>query len=63
MSEDQAMRAVGEDEPLMIAWTTYKQTPAYANSLKWANQGEPYAEGSLWAAFVEGFKAGGGTVK
>lgn len=60
MTEGRVMRAVGENEPLKVAWNTYKETADYANTLKWANVGEPYAEGSLWAAFMAGYYAGGG---
>ena len=41
-------------DPLMIAWEAYKQSPAYANSRKWAQQ-EEHVDGSMWAAFMTGF--------
>ena len=49
-----AMTAVSKDHPLMKAWTVYQQTKEYENTLKWA---PTHSQGSLWAAFVEGFKA------
>lgn len=50
------MRAVGDDEPVMVAWKAYKATEEYANALKWATDAR-HVEGSLWAAFSEGFAA------
>lgn len=47
-------RAVGKDEPLMIAWTAYKKTAHYANLLVWAGK---HCEGELWGAFSQGFLA------
>lgn len=43
------------DSPLMKAWQAYKQTPEYANTRKWALD-ERHVDGSLWAAFSEGFR-------
>lgn len=70
-----AMQKVPDDHPLMIAWEKYKVTEEAASADKWARtirlsellQGEvivshPYLEGSLWAAFVAGFKAAGGAI-
>jgi len=54
------MRQVQNDEPVMVAWQAYQRTEAYANTLLWAGKN---AEGSLWAAFCEGFKAAGGEIK
>ena len=52
---------VPKDAPLMVAWDAYKATEEFANSRTWA--GIPaHTEGSLWAAFVEGWKAAGGAV-
>lgn len=34
---DGAMCPVPQDHPLMIAWTAYKATPEYANTLHWAS--------------------------
>lgn len=53
-------RAVSPDELVMVAWRAYKETEAYKNTIMWAGRNN---EGGLWAAFVEGFKAGGGEVK
>lgn len=74
MSE--VMRAMGKDEPLMIAWEAYRHTDEYANSLKWAMTADlhmtaspgvqrlqhPHTEGSMWAAFMAGWIAAGGKV-
>jgi len=38
----------------MIAWEVYKQSDSYENTKKWAAHPE-HIEGSLWAAFSEGF--------
>lgn len=45
---------VPENAPLMLAWKKYRASPEFTNSLKWAQQAE-HTEGSLWAAFVEGW--------
>lgn len=48
----------GTDSPLMKAWDAYKATEEYRNTRTWA--GVPaHTEGSLWSAFVEGYKAAG----
>lgn len=52
MSE--AMGAVLANDPLMVAWTAYKATPAYANTKKWAASPQD-VDGSLWAAFAQGW--------
>jgi hypothetical protein len=54
---DGTMAPVPANHPLMIAWTEYEASPDYARSYGWAKKGAEYVEGSLWAAFVEGFKA------
>jgi hypothetical protein len=53
-----AMTPADKNSPLMIAWTAYKLTDDFANTRKWAfyNNGE-HVDGSLWAAFMEGFNA------
>lgn len=48
--------ALPKDDPIMVAWGTYKDSPEYANSLKWAAH-EEHREGSLWAAFITGWQA------
>jgi hypothetical protein len=50
-------KPIPEGAPLMQAWLAYKGTPEFANTLSWAGK---LNEGSLWAAFVEGWKAAGG---
>lgn len=54
----QNQRAVGENEPVMIAWKAYQQTDDYANTLSWAGK---HCVGELWAAFSQGFYAGSDT--
>jgi len=50
------MTPVPKDHPLMIAWDAYKATEDYANTRTWA--GIPaHVDGSLWAAFEQGFRA------
>lgn len=64
-------RAVGEDEPLMIAWKAYQATPEFSNTKQWAETMQltirtgpeikidhPHLQGSLWACFVAGYTAG-----
>ena len=46
---------VPHDAPVMVAWTAYKQTEEYANTLRWVNT--EHSKGSLWAAFEQGFRA------
>ena len=60
---DQAMAQVPADDPLMIAWNTYKTTEEFANTKKWAMEAEVrvehhHTDGSLWAAFEQGYRAG-----
>lgn len=42
--------------PLAEAWKKYASTPEYENTFRWASSPED-TEGSLWAAFSEGFLA------
>lgn len=56
MNESITEGAVPADHPMMIAWEKYKTSPEYANSFKWA-QHKQHRTGSMWAAFVEGYKA------
>ena len=48
------MMALSSDDPRMKAWEAYKQTEAFSTSRKWALR-EEHVEGSLWAAFLEGW--------
>ncbi len=48
-----AMRAVGDNEPVMTDWKQYKESPEYANTRKWAQLAH-HVDGSLWAAFSAG---------
>lgn len=50
------MTPVPENHPLMVAWNAYKLTEDYANTLRWAVRSE-HTEGSLWAAFEQGWRA------
>ena len=52
-----AMQPVPKDSPLMKAWEEYKASADYANSCKWARHAsDEFVDGSLWAAFAEGFR-------
>ena len=50
---------VPTDAPLMKAWETYKASEEFQNTRRWALH-EEHVEGSLWAAFLEGWLAAGG---
>lgn len=50
------MAAVPTDSPVMVAWTSYKETEEFTNSKRWVVYPE-HADGSLWAAFYKGFYA------
>src|SRR5215813_4795445 len=50
------MTPVRDDDPRMKAWKVYSASDEYANTKKWALHAE-HVEGSLWAAFIEGFAA------
>lgn len=50
------MRALKDDEPIMVAWKRYQETDDYDNTFKWAAHSE-HRKGSLWAAFMGGFLA------
>ena len=45
-----------KDHPLMIAWELYKSTEDFENTRRWA-QYEAHVTGSLWAAFMEGWRS------
>jgi hypothetical protein len=53
------MAPVPPDSPLMIAWELYSATEAYANTRRWALH-DQHVDGSLWAAFHEGWRCHGG---
>jgi hypothetical protein len=53
---DTVMRQVRKDDPLMIAWQAYVGGEEYQNSFMWASH-EEHRDGSLWAAFMAGFRA------
>ncbi len=59
---------VPADDPMRAAWERYKETDEYKNSRKWATElvrtnrdsvtfQARHVDGSMWAAFVEGWKA------
>ena len=51
-------QAVPSDAPVMLAWEAYKLSEEYSNTLAWCSrQNGEHAEGSLWAAFFQGFQA------
>ena len=43
-----------DNDPRIVAWEAYKQTEEYANTQRWASAID-HTEGSLWAAFLEGW--------
>jgi hypothetical protein len=50
------MQQVPGDDPLMVAWNRYKETEAFANTKRWSTVPQ-HVDGTLWAAFVAGFRA------
>lgn len=50
-----AMSPLPEDHPLIQAFDKYKNTPEYSNTRRWATNPK-HTEGSLWAAFIEGWE-------
>ena len=54
---DQAMEQVAKDNTMWLALVRYISTEHYTNTHKWATVPQ-HTKGSLWAAFIEGFKAG-----
>lgn len=50
------MVALPTDHPEMKAWERYKKTERYENSREWAIA-QGHTDGSLWAAFDEGWNA------
>lgn len=51
-----------ETAPIMVAFRKYKQTDEFRNSANWALDAK-HTEGSLWAAFVQGWLAAGGKLE
>ena len=49
-------QALPSGHPIMVAWEKYKTGDEYANTRRWAID-KNHTEGSLWAAFLEGWKA------
>ena len=45
-----------KNHPALAAWDAYKASPDFANSFNWADH-EQYREGSMWAAFWQGYVA------
>ena len=58
MGEFQAQ--VPDEHPMKQAWDKYKASSAYENARKWALHNEAdareYVDGSLWAAFCQGWE-------
>lgn len=48
------MTEIEKDHPMRKAWEEYRQTDDYANTRHWAHG--DHVDGSLWAAFCEGWK-------
>jgi hypothetical protein len=48
--------ALPKNDPMMIAWESYVSLAEYKNTRSWAKHDE-HVDGSLWAAFVAGWKA------
>ena len=51
------MTDVPSTDPMMVAWESYRASANYANTRKWATK-DRHVDGSLWAAFCEGWSAG-----
>lgn len=49
------------DHPLFLAWVDYKASEDFENSAKWALDPQ-HTEGSMWAAFMNGWQARDGVV-
>jgi hypothetical protein len=68
---NEVMQKLDDNDPLMIAWKAYQASAEYANTSRWAkhiqidavdadgllNIKHPHVEGSLWAAFMTGYRA------
>lgn len=52
----EAMAPLPSGDPRMKAWKEYQATARYKNTRRWARV-EQHVDGSLWAAFVEGWSA------
>ena len=51
----QVMYQVDKDDPLMLAWKTYKASYEYKNTKRWIDGRYQYGESALWAAFEKGW--------
>lgn len=51
---------VPQDSLLMMAWKVYESSEDFQNTRRWALR-EEHVNGSLWAAFLNGWLAAGGT--
>ena len=56
VEESMTMAALPESHPEMQAWNAYKERAPYKNTKKWAAFAA-HVDGSLWAAFDEGWRA------
>lgn len=65
----QAMMALPEDHPMMVAWNKFCDTEEFKNALHWAQitkyddgrpidpfQHEQHIKGALWLAFTKGME-------
>ncbi len=57
-----ASTLVPNDHPLMIAWKAHQETEDFKNSAHWAAHPE-HLQGSLWALFMAGYRAGEAELK
>jgi hypothetical protein len=55
---DEAMAPLPKGHPMLEAWEAFRTTPEYENARHWA-QYMDHIEGSLWAAFTEGWNRRG----
>jgi len=66
------MQKLPDDDPIIVAWKAYCQTDEAKNSRRWAQRlnfeqdtsgdtaqlTHPHLDGSLWAVFLAGYRAG-----
>lgn len=51
-----ASTPLAADDPMLVAFKAYYKSAPYANTKRWAVHPE-HVDGSLWAAFCEGWEA------
>lgn len=47
---------MAKDDPIILAWKKYKESAEFTNTYHWGLH-EGHLEGSLWAAFLAGYRA------